>query len=92
MEAGMVDEETKQLLRDILATQREQLALSQRNAEENATTKNAYAADSTLYHQSIEEWQVNSSAFRWADIIRATTMAGVVLLLGYVVFFGSFVR
>ena len=84
----MVDEEAKQLLRDILATQREQLALSQRIAEGQRTQMEAYDADSALYRQKSAEWQLNSKASRWAVIIRAVTLAGVVLLLGYVVLFG----
>ena len=51
----MVDEETKQLLRDILAVQREQLALSQRISEGQIASAEAYASNSDLYKKNGEE-------------------------------------
>jgi hypothetical protein len=87
-EAKMVDEETKQLLRDILATQREQLAHSQRISEGQIAGAEAYASNSELYKKNAEEWKMRHMAFRRAAVIRAITMLGVVMLLGYVILFG----
>ena len=87
-----MDEDTKQLLRDILATQREQLVLSQRLAEDQKKLLDSYAADSASYRQSIAEWKLNNTASRWANVIRVLTMAGIVILLGYVVLFGLHAR
>ena len=84
----MVDEDSKQLLRDILSTQREQLALSLRIAEDQARQINAYAANTDLYRQKLSDWQLKRDAWRWADAIRAITALGIVLLLGYVVLLG----
>ena len=84
----MVDEETKQLLRDILAVQREQLALSQRISEGQIASAEAYASNSDLYKKNGEEWRMKHVASRWAAVMRAITMVGVVMLLGYVILFG----
>lgn len=88
----MVDEDAKQLLRDILATQREHLAFSQRIAEDQKTTMNAYLADSALYRENSAEWKLKHTASHWAMVIRAITLAGVVALLAYVVLFGLHAR
>ncbi len=88
----MVDEDTKQLLRDILATQREQLALYQHVAEDQKAQLSIYTANSSLYRESLSEWQLKERASRWATVIRAVTLAGVVFLIGYVVLFGLHAR
>jgi hypothetical protein len=92
MDTNMVDEDAKQLLRDILSTQREQLALSQRIAEDQARQISAYAANSEQYRQHLSEWQLKREAWRWADAIRAITAVGIALLLGYVVLSGLHAR
>lgn len=88
----MVDEDSKQLLRDILSTQREQLALSQRIAEDQARQINAYTADSEQYRQQLSEWKIRRAAWRWADAIRAITAVGIAVLLAYVVLSGLHAR
>ena len=95
MDANMVDEDSKQLIRDILSTQREQLALSLRIAEDQARIVedqarqiSAYAANTDLYRQKLSDWQLKRDAWRWADGIRAITALGIALLLGYVVLLG----
>jgi hypothetical protein len=84
----MIDDETKQILRDILATQREQVASSQRVIENLIKTVDAYAADSELYRKRVAEWKEKSDVAHWVTAIRAITAVGVVLLLGYVIIFG----
>jgi hypothetical protein len=84
----MDDEDTKQLLRDILKTQREQLALSQRIADDQTKILDAYAADSDSYRQTVADWQSQNIVSNWATIIRVVTMVGIVLVLGYVVIYG----
>ena len=88
----MVDEEAKQLLRDILAVQREQLALSQRISEGQIASAEAYISNSDLYKKNAEEWKMKHVASRWAAVMRAITMVGVVMLLGYVILFGMHPR
>jgi hypothetical protein len=76
MDANMVDEDSKQLLRDILSTQHEQLALSLRIAEDQARQTSAYVANTDLYRQKLSDWQLKRDAWRWADAIRAITALG----------------
>jgi hypothetical protein len=77
----MADEETKQLLRDILATQKAQLEYLQRQDKTYADHSKDYEASSALYKQTLQ--------FRpWEIVIRAVTMLGVVVLLGYLVLRG----
>jgi hypothetical protein len=84
----MVDEEVKQLLRDILAVQREQLTLSQRISEDQIASNKAFASSNDSYRENVAEWKMKHVASRWAAVLRAITMAGVVILLGYVILFG----
>jgi hypothetical protein len=75
-------------LRDILAAQRSQIANSQRIIDDLTKTVEVQAADSKLYRQHLAEWKQEGTAFSLTKIIRALTLAGIVLLLAYVVFFG----
>jgi hypothetical protein len=88
----MIDEETRQILRDILATQRAQIAISQRIIDDLMKTVDAYSADSELYRKGVAEWKEKSDVSGWVSAIRAITAAGVVVLLGYVIMFGTHAR
>jgi hypothetical protein len=71
-----------------VATQRVQIALSQRIIDDLIKTVDASAADSELYRKAVAEWKEKGDVSHWVSIIRAIIAAGVVLLLGYVVLFG----
>jgi hypothetical protein len=79
----MADEDSNQILRDILSVQREQLALSQRIAEDQARQINAYAADSAMYRQKLSEWRRKNVAWSWGNALRVITSLGIAILLGY---------
>jgi len=77
----MADEETKQLLRDILATQKAQLEYLQRQDRTYTDHSKDYEKSSELYKQTLQ--------FRpWEIAIRAVTALGVVVLLGYLLLRG----
>jgi hypothetical protein len=61
-------------------------------AEDQKAQLSAYTANSSLYRDSLSEWQLKERALRWALLIRAITLAGVVLLIGYVLLFGLHAR
>ena len=77
----MADDETKQLLRDILAAQKAQLEYLQRQDRTYADHSKDYERSTELYKQSLQ--------FRpWEIAIRALTGLGIVVLLGYLVLRG----
>ena len=77
----MADEETKQLLREILAAQKAQLDYLQRQDHTYREHSKDYEKTNELYKQSLQ--------FRpWDMLIRGVTVLGVVVLLGYLVFRG----
>jgi hypothetical protein len=77
----MADEETKQLLRDILAAQKAQLEYLQRQDKTYNDHSKDYEKTSEIYKQSMR--------FKpWDIAIRAVTALGVVVLLGYLIFRG----
>jgi len=77
----MADEETKQLLRDILAAQKAQLEYLQRQDKTYADHSKDYERSAELYNQSLQSRP-------WEIAIRALTFLGVVVILGYLVFRG----
>ena len=77
----MADEETKQLLRDILAAQKAQLEYLQRQDKTYTDHSKDYERSTELYKQTLQ--------FRpWEIAIRAITVLGVVVILGYLIFRG----
>jgi len=77
----MADEETKQLLRDIVAAQKAQLEYLQRQDKTYADHSKDYEKSSEIYKQSLQ--------FRpWEIAIRAVTALGIVVLLAYLIFRG----
>jgi hypothetical protein len=77
----MADEETKQLLRDILATQKAQLEYLQRQDQTYVDHSKVYEESTRLYRQTL--------TYRpWESAVRAVTALGVVLLLAYLTFRG----
>ena len=77
----MADEETKQLLRDILAAQKAQLEYLQRQDKTYTDHSKDYERSTELYKQTLQ--------FRpWEIAIRAITALSVVVILGYLIFRG----
>ena len=77
----MADEETKQLLRDILAAQKAQLEYLQRQDKTYTDHAKDYERSTELYKQTLQ--------FRpWDIAIRAITALSVVVILGYLIFRG----
>ena len=77
----MADEETKQLLRDILAAQKAQLEYLQCQDKTYREHSKDYENSSELYKRTLQ--------FRpWEIAIRAVTGLGVVVLLGYLILRG----
>jgi glutathionylspermidine synthase len=79
--SAMADEETIQLLRDILAAQKAQLEYLQRQDQ-------TYVAHSKDYEQSTELYKQTLKFRPWESAVRAITAIGVVLLLAYLVLRG----
>ena len=77
----MADEETKQLLKDILAAQREQLEYLQRQDRTYMDHAKAYERNSELHRQVLE-------AQPWVIGIRLFIAVGIVALLAYLVLRG----
>jgi hypothetical protein len=77
----MADEETKQLLRDILAAQKAQLEYLQRQDQTYTAHAKDYEKSSELYKQVLQPRP-------WDIAIRAITVLGIVVLLGYLIFRG----
>ena len=77
----MADDETKQLLRDILAAQKAQLDYLQRQDKTYADHSKDYEKSAELYKESLR--------FRpWEIAIRALTAIGILVILGYLVLRG----
>ena len=81
----MADDETKQLLRDILATQREYLELLRKMDQNYSAQTEAYKSTDALYRSSTRD---TATANTIANVIRALALLGVVSILGYLVLFG----
>ena len=77
----MADEETKQILRDILAAQKQQLEYLQRQ-------DGTYAQQVREHAQASEDWKRSLETTTWVSAFRAITALGVVLLLAYVIIWG----
>ena len=77
----MADEETKQLLRDLLATQKEHLELVRRMNKE-------YQQQSQTFEQSNVSYQDQIRTNRVTTILHALTFCGIVAILAYLVFVG----
>jgi len=77
----MADEETKQLLRDLLATQKEHLELVRRMDKE-------YQQQSHTFEQSNVSYQDQLRTNRVTTILHALTFCGIVAILAYLVFVG----
>lgn len=77
----MADDETKQLLRDLLATQREHLELVRRMDK-------AYEQQSHTFEQSNMSYQDQLRTNRLTTILHALTFCGLVAILAYLVFVG----
>ena len=77
----MSDEESKQLLRDILAAQKAQLEYLQRQDRTYVEHSQEYEKTSALYRQALQ-------ARPWEMLIRAITVLGIVVILGYLVLRG----
>ena len=74
----MADEETKQLLRDVLAAQKAQLERQDKTYTDHSKD---YERSTELYKQTLQ--------FRpWEIAIRAITALSVVVILGYLIFRG----
>jgi hypothetical protein len=76
----MADEETKQLLRDILAAQKAQLEYLER---QNRT----YLEHSTAYEKALDLYRQHAPK-PWEVAIRVTVALGILVLLAYLVFRG----
>ena len=81
----MSDDETKQLLREMLAAQREQLTLLTKIVDYQARGDGASAANETAYRKELNEWHTQHSTSYWIAAVHTVTMAAVVGLLIYVV-------
>jgi hypothetical protein len=77
----MADDETKQLLREILAAQKAQLEYLQRQDKTYADHSKDYEKSADLYKQSLQ-------LRPWEVMIRAVTAVGVLVILAYLVFRG----
>ena len=77
----MADEETKQLLREILAAQKAQLEYLQRQDQTYTDHSKDYEKNTELYKQTLQSRS-------WESAIRAITALGVVIILGYLIFHG----
>ena len=81
----MSDDETKQILRELLATQREQIELLRRMDQTYEQQARTYDDANARYHRETLE---NSSANRIANLLRALGLLGVVVILAYIVLYG----
>jgi len=77
----VADEETNQLLRDLLATQKEHLELVRR-------MNKAYEQQSQTFEQSNVSYQDQLRTNRLTTILHALTFCGIVAILVYLVFVG----
>jgi hypothetical protein len=77
----MADEETKQLLRDILAAQKAQLEYLERQD----STYQEHAKD---YEKMAEIYKQNTQFRPWDIALRAIVAIGIIVLLAYVVIRG----
>lgn len=77
----MADEETKQILREILATQKQQLEYLQRQ-------DSTYSEHVRDHDRSTEQWKRSLETTTWVGVARAVTALGVVILLAYVIIWG----
>jgi hypothetical protein len=73
----MSDQETNQLLRELIAIQREHLEYVRRDSQAYEENTKRYQASSELYK--------TLSHRPWERAIRIITMLGVVILLGYII-------
>lgn len=77
----MADDETKQLLRDLLGTQKEHLELVRR-------VDKAYEQQSQTFEQSNVLYQDQLRTNRLTTVLHALTFCGIVAILAYLVFLG----
>jgi hypothetical protein len=77
----MTDEETKQILRDILAAQKRQLEYLQ-------SQDSTYTQHVKEYDESTTRWKKALETTTWVSALRAITALGVVILLAYVIIRG----
>jgi len=77
----MADDETKQILRDILAAQKRQLEYLQ-------SQDSTYAQHVKEYDESTTRWKTSLETTTWVSAVRAITALGVVILLAYVIIWG----
>jgi hypothetical protein len=81
----MADDETKQILRDILATQKEQLESFKYSAEMYDKQAKAYDQSNERYWNHVVE---TSKASNVANILRAVALVLMAAVLAYLVLFG----
>jgi len=76
----MSDEDTNELLRQILASQKEICTHFKKIAEKNES-------DGDAYKTILAKWDTRNRRSQWIAILHTITMAGVVGLLIYVAYF-----
>ena len=81
----MADDEAKQLIRELLATQKEHLDLVRGMSE-------AYEKQCEAYEQTNKRWheymQMSTTATRIAALLRALALVVMAAVIAYLVFFG----
>ena len=79
------DDETKQILRELLATQKEQLEFLRRMDQTYERQAQSYDDANARYRKETLD---NSFANRAAHLVRALALLGVVAVLAYIVLYG----
>ena len=90
----MSDEETKNLLREIVTLQKESLELARRSneayeeqlrasAESAAAERTTYQRQSEAYGEALTQYQQRASVFKLADVIRTVALVLIAVLLAY---------
>jgi hypothetical protein len=77
-EKRMADDEVKQLLRELIALQREQVELIKRGAQSHEEDRKIYLSSDAMYREQL-------ATRPWEKLIRVLTMLGIVVLLGYII-------
>lgn len=85
----MVDEETRQILRELLAAQKEQTELARQMNEKYEIELRAYRDSLASYERQFAHW---SSGKIIASTIRAAAFLGIAAVLAYLVVFGVHIR
>jgi hypothetical protein len=74
----MVDDETKQLLRELIALQREHLDLLKSSTEHHEEDRKRYQTSDDMFREQV-------ATRPWEKLIRVVTMLGIVMLLAYII-------